>query len=385
MGNKRKLPVNSNRENDDPYPYPKRMEHITTLNDDKENLDTCPSPKLKKPSPALNEYKILRSVLENDDPYPNPKRKETTLNDDKIEMSNDDKEKNDPCPIPKLKKSSSALNEDKIDKFISESSKKNDNCITHAKKETIVATSITHGNKLADPNNNDENTDSKSASSVPTLKKETRSESCLTMSFLEQAKLSISNVDAGLFVNFSELLEIAFDSNNDILIENVKDMALRMLTPDDLKCLLNKLAPNFDKYITCGPIIEMFEYRKKWLRDYLENEPEPEFSWRMPHASIPGHPRVENFLKSDGKYLYYSIGFSLEYSRSFCFTFGNENNEHYSAIMSCSRFRAGKNARVNIKKTKTYFEKCTANYRALIEEYNQEIQSINMLLDRILI
>ena len=250
-----------------------------------------------------------------------------------------------------------------------------------------LSTNITHDNKLADPNNNDENTDSKIASSVPILKKETRPESCLTitMSFLDQAKLSISNVDAGLFVNFGELLEIAFDSNNDILIENVKDMALRMLTPDDLKCLLNKLAPNFDKYITCGPIIEMFEYRKKWLRDYLEYEPEPEFSWRMPHASIPGHPEVENFLKSDRTYFYYSIGVCLEDSRSFCDMFGNENSEHYSAKMNSVRFRTGKEAQVFIEKTKTYFEKCTANYRALIEEYNQEIHSINMLLDRIVI
>ena len=333
MGNKRKLPVDSYRENDTPHPYPKRMKHSLTLNDEK------------------------------------------------IKMPNVDKENVDPCPSSKQKKSSSTLN----DKFISESSKKIDNFITHAKKDTIVATIITHGNKSADPNNNDENTDSKSASSVSMLKKENQSESCITMSFLDQAKLSISNVDAGLFVNFSELLEIAIDSNNDILIENVKDIALRMLTPDALKCLLKKLAPNFDKYITCGPIIEMFEYRKKWLRDYLKYEPEPEFSWCMPHASIPGHPEVENFLKSDEKHFRYYIGVSLEYSRSFCDMFGNENNEHYSAKMNSVRFRTGKEAQVSIEKTKTYFEKCKANYWGLIEEYKQEIQSINMLLDRILI
>ena len=303
--------------------------------------------------------------------------------DNKRKLSaNSDKENDDPCPSPKQKKSSSALNEDKIDKFISENSKKIDKFISHAKKDIVASTSTTsvsHGNKSADLNNKDKHSDS----SAPALKKKTQSDVCLIMAILDKAKLSAMKSEAGLYVSFSDLIETVIDSNNDILIENVKNMALRMLTPDALKILLKKLALNFDKYITCGPIIEMFEYRKKWLRDEIKYEPEREFSWRMPHVSIPGHPEVENFLKGDGQHLRYIIGISAEYARVFCAIFGNENNEHYSARMSCSG--AGKDTYVTIEKTKAYFEKYAASYIALIEEYKQEIESINLLLARRLI
>lgn len=95
--------------------------------------------------------------------------------------------------------------------------------------------------------------------------------------------------------------------------------------------------------------------------------------WRMPHASIPNHPKFEEFLKSNVECLKYSDTFkSLDEANNFAKTYEGSNN-HYS--IGIKVFGKGKTAYALITKTSTYRDSFNSK-RAIYEELVREIRKI---------
>lgn len=127
-------------------------------------------------------------------------------------------------------------------------------------------------------------------------------------------------------------------------------------------------------------VMNVFKVRKQWLEARLAETP-PVFSWSMPLASMPRHPRVEEFLRSDQAEMRYQLD-SVDHVRSFIQLYGSDlsssgysDENGYSAQLS--ELTQPNGTSVLIKKTTKLFEQQMAKFKA----YADELNKINSFLE----
>ena len=133
-------------------------------------------------------------------------------------------------------------------------------------------------------------------------------------------------------------------------IYSMKNMAFEFLKEEDASLK------------ACPLVREMFEERKKQLDDIIKNF--SVFSWRMPYAQIEGHPRVQEFLRSDLQEMEYQIADPSDLA-GFIYTCNcSWMQDTFSVQVS------KKSAKVAlIKKTKRWYQKQLENRKNHLAEF----------------
>ena len=111
--------------------------------------------------------------------------------------------------------------------------------------------------------------------------------------------------------------------------------------------LIENISIRVKNYRTNNYILALIKNHLKWLEEKYKTV--MLFSWCMPNASIPEHPRVQEFLKSDQQKITYFNFKSVVDARRFAKNYGGIKNG-YSAQMSAGG--RGKDSFVSISKTK---------------------------------
>ena len=102
---------------------------------------------------------------------------------------------------------------------------------------------------------------------------------------------------------------------NQSLIDLVKDALIQSNDQEFLKLIIEKISLNFGDFKWSQTIVELLEFRIKYLEEGLKNK--PKFSWKMPNAHLPQHPNVDMFLKSDRYSLSYMTKLPVTFAKEF--------------------------------------------------------------------
>ena len=114
--------------------------------------------------------------------------------------------------------------------------------------------------------------------------------------------------------------------------------------------LIDNISKNVKGYQTNKHILALIKDHLKWLEEKYSTI--MLFNWCMSNASIPEHPKVEEFLKSDQQKMAYSEFKSLAEARSFAKKYSGIKNG-YAAEMSVGG--KAKDSFVTISKTKDLY------------------------------
>ena len=114
--------------------------------------------------------------------------------------------------------------------------------------------------------------------------------------------------------------------------------------------LIDNISKNVKGYQTNKHILALIKDHLKWLEEKYSTI--MLFNWCMSNASIPEHPKVEEFLKSDQQIMAYSEFKSLAEARSFAKKYSGIKNG-YATEMSVGG--KAKDSFVTISKTKDLY------------------------------
>eukprot|EP00794_Sanderia_malayensis_P009480 gene9480-10470_t len=121
----------------------------------------------------------------------------------------------------------------------------------------------------------------------------------------------------------------------------------------------------------------LLESRIKWLISATSNE--PKFSWRMPKAHVPGHPKVEQFLRGPEEYFTYTKFRGVGHARNWI-------RKHFSSVRygggGCYSAKATEGGRgsstfVTITKSRDQFNKDTATFK----KYQAELAKLRSIIN----
>ena len=164
----------------------------------------------------------------------------------------------------------------------------------------------------------------------------------------------IQTVQTNEFTCLFSLIMIGVLIKNLSFLEKTSNFVLKAGTTTTIKNIVNKIADQFEKFKGLKPLVDLVEFRIKWLEDYLKGD---HFSWKMKEAVMPEFPLVEAFLKgSDFEMNFTSYFTSILNARQFV-------NEHsginvfkgYSTFMQA--YGSGRSSHVKITKTNEIFLK----------------------------
>ena len=139
---------------------------------------------------------------------------------------------------------------------------------------------------------------------------------------------------------------LLFDDYDNILEQLYKSANLES---DILTILINEFSMSFDKYKKSKTILNLFQTHMEWLEKQIEVIDEPD--WRM-DVSVPGHPIVEAFLKSNEQSMNYRGAFlGIQDARNFILKL-------YACgeSLACNASGSGRKVVVNITKINTAYK-----------------------------
>jgi hypothetical protein len=181
----------------------------------------------------------------------------------------------------------------------------------------------------------------------------------------------------GLFISFYDLIVNAYKTDTAELANHFKELAIQLLKPKFMHKLVNRFAKNFDTLKSCNAVVDLIRHRIQWLEAFISRG-DPEETWHMPNARLPGFHVVEEFLRSDRKKQRYIIGTNIETARSFCNLYSG-NKDDYSAYMVAGGVST--NAFVDMEKSRNYFISFLQRHRAIVAEYKEELDTLTGLLN----
>ena len=177
-----------------------------------------------------------------------------------------------------------------------------------------------------------------------------------------------------LCVSYYDLVQMACLNDNNDLMSQVKDFIVKTLQPECLKQLLNELTINYRRLKSSKLLIELSEYRLKWIDDFIKNE--PKFSWHMMNpkftqcqAYYPDLSTVVSFLQSDQIQMNYHCGNSILFARRFVNQY-SDVRDGYSCTMIPRG--SGANAFIEITKNRGLYENQLRIYNEKKDVYEIE-------------
>jgi hypothetical protein len=181
----------------------------------------------------------------------------------------------------------------------------------------------------------------------------------------------------GLFISFYDLIVNAHKADTAEFANHFKDLAIQLLEPKFMQKLVNRFVRNFDAHKSCNAVVDLIRCRIQWIETFISRG-DPEETWHMPNARIPGYPEVEEFLISGRKTQRFVIGSNKDAARNFCNLYSGVNDD-YSVSMSPAGW--GTNAFVEMDKGRNYYVACWQRHRAIVAEYKEEHAILTDLLN----
>jgi len=145
-----------------------------------------------------------------------------------------------------------------------------------------------------------------------------------------------------------------FKSNEmEVYLSPLSDMLASTLKSDYLQDIVTRIVNNIPSFKSSPALVKLIQTRIKWLHDKMHKQ-----SWYMP-GSIPNHPLVEAFLRSENQKLAYSGTPDRPINgASHADNFINRyegSQDGYSVVMEYTG--VGSRIVIHIQKTRDYFEK----------------------------
>ena len=176
----------------------------------------------------------------------------------------------------------------------------------------------------------------------------------------------------GCFINDSSLIETFLElvttirkfqhfEDYEANMESFKKAVIKTLNPILYEKLFESLMTNLNGYSSIKQILDLFKHRVAWLEDKISNF--PDFSWRMPNATIAYdeatefcHIKVEDFLRSNKQQMTYDGFNGVRCAKKFVSKNGGlKLDEGYSTEMSIEEKK--NKFSVKIVKTKAYHQR----------------------------
>ncbi len=187
--------------------------------------------------------------------------------------------------------------------------------------------------------------------------------------FQEECKLKLP-----LYFKLIETVWIFKDRGIEEYLEKYKDICLKYMDHKVLKELLEMLLNVKNIYRSTG-IIKLYQLYCQHMANKLSKP--PGFSWFM-HGTIPGHPSLNSFLRSNEYKIMYRGQFrSIRDARDFAYSYGRQADGFSLNIVANG---IGVNAHVDITKTKQYFSQQTNIYQESLRNFNLFVQKMNSLV-----
>lgn len=170
-----------------------------------------------------------------------------------------------------------------------------------------------------------------------------------------------------------KVLELLKSTNEQsaTVLETVNKVILKSL--GEVDGLTERISEQHARFKQYPSIFSTFEVRKTWLENKLKEK--PTFSWRMPEATVPDHPEVEKFLRSEAATLRYQFKYVYQlrnFVRAYNDTFGGTATRKFTAKMS---EQPGKI--LLITKTRKWFDDQLNEFTA----YASQLEHINSFLN----
>lgn len=154
---------------------------------------------------------------------------------------------------------------------------------------------------------------------------------------------------------------VLFDHSDEYFI-NYKSL-INQMSPSLFKQLIDELLKNIEKFKKSKSIYDLLNTRSKWLLNALKNV--PEFSWVM-EGRIDGHPKVEEFLRSNESQLVYANKFAgLREAKEFAARYSGVRRGFSIRIIPSGFGRA---CQVVITKTREFYQSQVNLYNNLQSE-----------------
>ncbi|RNA23787.1 hypothetical protein BpHYR1_014435 [Brachionus plicatilis] len=133
------------------------------------------------------------------------------------------------------------------------------------------------------------------------------------------------------------------------------------LSGESIKNFVQTIKNNFEFYKTSPSVLSIIQMRINFLEAQIG--PSLEFNWRM-NGTVQGHPRFEQFLKSDDMKMAYSgVLNGVAQARRFISSYSGVKQD-YSVNMDFKG--SGSKVIVHITKNRDYFDSKTVNNRILM-------------------
>ena len=163
-----------------------------------------------------------------------------------------------------------------------------------------------------------------------------------------------------------------FDPNDELMTKFAYDL----LTLPSLMIygFLQKIEKHLSLFNKSKAILNIFYAYLKYLRNKISTK--PSFSWRMPNAVIPEHPKVELFLRSELTRMIYGGQFrSVIDGRFFAATYGSQRHIH-SFSVDIQVKGTGSNTLVEIVKNQSHFNQTLSTFSKNVIECNRFLELI---------
>jgi hypothetical protein len=156
---------------------------------------------------------------------------------------------------------------------------------------------------------------------------------------------------------------LMFDYEQENNLEKFKQVFLTLLNESRQSQLVDLFISSPSVFLKNQPLVDTVKsYASHLGKKYPAHMV---FSWAMPYANIANHPLVQEFFRSERQVMLYKGVFTgISHARNFIQKYqGQGLVDNYSADMTANG--SGKNAYVQITKTRTYYTKlCSERIRA---------------------
>lgn len=167
---------------------------------------------------------------------------------------------------------------------------------------------------------------------------------------------------------------VKFPEQSSMLYEMIKTSMIKLMNEaSDFGSFVEVLVKEKQAFKSCRPIVDILEQRRQWLEKKLRER--PQFSWKMPNAKMPNHPKIEQFLWSDQQTLVYGNLNDHSHLRNFIRKYSNSyswGDGGYSVEM-----KEQPGLKVHIKKTRHWFDQKDREFVS----YSSEFERIKCFLD----
>jgi len=181
-----------------------------------------------------------------------------------------------------------------------------------------------------------------------------------------------SSADLVLLIETVEL----FPEQQETQLDHIKRALITLKEKKTLGNHLKKLS-NMLPVDSLKKFKEVFEHHLSNLKSNIPDH--EEFSWQMPLASVPGHPRVENFLRGNEQTMIYDGVFSsINHARNFAYKYSQyySGPKLYSVVIEADG--RGGDAFVRLAKTRDYYQ----NQLKELAKYKDDIKMFKSLITK---